>query len=833
MLSSLDITCCDIEPGVFGKLEALPVYSRIIDETALVQYLARNILLFTLIIDYDEGKVDQLWNIFYDMFITDSVATIISSQCKKLAEVSKSLEEWSSSPFAPYLRMCNAATLENLRRYWLLYAEFESLPSARRERVRKAFKDHLDTSKDNATYHFSSGRSGGPRWQNLLVPISIHGSHYRHAGVTSMQTKDVKLARYINPTFAYSFMGEGCAVHYETQPLAAFHLAAAPLDPKGDALDSSTGRANAAVLLQFAQSQFATWCATFKHIVQDVDSALVLRFYIGDALSFCRALRHVRLTSSISTSLASSWWRGSTLKLDGGDYTPESDTPAPLMFNVIDTSNLMDHVGPANLLLVTEPLLTSNTFATLYTESLAVASRKAIKTFDDYLCGDLTTVSLFLDLTPTTFLTKFTTMSSGYEIMMSHILNSASDGEQRLQQRLAWKRPSTLMSGRNGSSLVAEPRSLGRFLLSVYLKMFAHESPGSTYFNLLHDTRTTFAVFLETVKLRLSPSTSWPLVMDHFLELIETDRTLLLGLNHYQELCCQMHLLNVHSVSPMQDFTARLHVRPSAIHQSHFRKWKEIPTFVCLTLLIPRDRIQAVLDSKPDSTPTLLCNIFEQFVSSFSTLFGAFGTIQAIGEGSERTLVMQEDLDGLFGSSSMIISCHIPTWILVAHPDSNVNLAFHPNISTLPLVRLLGDRLVIYETKATDKQHVFITRERPAPSGNANLGVTVATSTREPATAEDINCVSLSFDSSCSRVIKLSRRIDIVDMHSKNALSSGACLEDEQLLPSQITVKCGSQYHDFNFPFPVDGSSTKLRVARQAFYIEVRVFISSVQSSSS
>jgi hypothetical protein len=762
------------------------------------------------------------------MFVADSVASMISSQCKKLADASQSLQEWNSHPFASYLRMSNAETLENLRRFWLLYAEFHVLPLARRERVRKAFKDHLDSSSGNETYRFSSARSAGPRWQHLLVPISIHGSHYRHTGVTSMQNKDVKAAQHVNPTFAYSFMGEGCAVHYDTQPLAAFHLAAAPLDNKADEIKSSAGRASAAMLLQFARTQFTMWCTTFKRVVQDMDSTLVIRFHVGDALSFCQALSHVRLTSAIGTPFASSWWRGSMLKLDGGDYASNSDAPAPLLFNVIDTSNLMDHVGPMNLLLVTRPLLASNISTTLYTESLVAISKDAIKTFDDYLCGDLTTVSLFLDLTPSTFLTKFATTSSSYEIMMDHISNSRSPlGRNGFQQRLAWKRPSTLVPDGDGLSLVVEPSSLGRFLFSVYLKMFSNENPGS--FGLLHHTRTTFAVFLQTVKLRLSPSTSWELVMHHLLRFIEMDRTLLPGLNSYQDFCCQMHLLNVYTVLPLQDITLHPRIRPSMIYQSHFHDWKEVPTFVYLTLLVPRNRIQAVLDSKP-ATPTLLCNIGDDSSSSFSTLFGAFGTIQPIGDGSEMTLLMKEDLDGLFGSSSMIISCCVPTWILVVNTCATVTLAFRPNMTTLGLVGQLGDRLAIYETKLIDKEHVFITQGRPTPSRNANTGFVTARSTLELTTPADINCVSITFDSPCSRVIKFSQRIDIVDVDNQFALSSGAQLKDEQSLPSQIIVKYGSHHQGFNFPFPVDGSSTRLRVARKTFYIEVRVFINSKQS---
>ena len=43
---------------------------------------------------------------------------------------------------------------------------------------------------------------------------------------------------------------------------------------------------------------------------------------------------------------------------------------APLSFNVIDTSNLLDHVGSVNLLVAAIPLLEHNLSATLYTEAL-------------------------------------------------------------------------------------------------------------------------------------------------------------------------------------------------------------------------------------------------------------------------------------------------------------------------------------------------------------------------------------------------------------------------------------------------------------------------------
>ena len=50
------------------------------------------------------------------------------------------------------------------------------------------------------------------------------------------------------------------------------------------------------------------------------------------------------------------------------DYA--SNGNAPIQFNVIDTSNLLDHVGAINLLVAASPLLESSTCATLYTEAL-------------------------------------------------------------------------------------------------------------------------------------------------------------------------------------------------------------------------------------------------------------------------------------------------------------------------------------------------------------------------------------------------------------------------------------------------------------------------------
>ena len=70
--------------------------------------------------------------------------------------------------------------------------------------------------------------------------------------------------------------------------------------------------------------------------------------------------------------ISAHWYRGlyqlEPLVLDSENYA--TNGKAPLSFNVIDTSNLMDNAGAINVLVATSPLLENSISATLYTESL-------------------------------------------------------------------------------------------------------------------------------------------------------------------------------------------------------------------------------------------------------------------------------------------------------------------------------------------------------------------------------------------------------------------------------------------------------------------------------
>jgi hypothetical protein len=84
------------------------------------------------------------------------------------------------------------------------------------------------------------------------------------------------------------------------------------------------------------------------------------------------------------------------LVLNKEDFGPEGS--APTSFTIIDTSNLIAHIGALNLLVAISPLLAGDVSASLYTEILVKRGESHQELIDNLLCGHLLTISLLLDL---------------------------------------------------------------------------------------------------------------------------------------------------------------------------------------------------------------------------------------------------------------------------------------------------------------------------------------------------------------------------------------------------------------------------------------------------
>src|SRR4051812_47208564 len=109
---------------------------------------------------------------------------------------------------------------------------------------------------------------------------------------------------------------------------------------------------------------------------------------------------------------------------------------------------------------------------------------------------------------------------------------------------------------------------------------------------------------------------NWEEVMKVFLDLVENDTTILMGMNYMQELYLQLHILKVYTVSTLQP------------PFNHYKKnqglkslcaWDDLPPAVCITLKIPRTKLQVFSSLPPAKLGTpIVRGILQSSDTSFS-----------------------------------------------------------------------------------------------------------------------------------------------------------------------------------------------------------------------
>ncbi|KAE9405186.1 hypothetical protein BT96DRAFT_955383 [Gymnopus androsaceus JB14] len=698
-LRTLDITCCDVEPAV----------------------LARNVLLFTLILDNETSTQEVLWNVFYDFYITASTMAVLVQQCRKLVKLAADVNTWHTSSYGAPLRIC-------------LWNE--------KAAVYRAFSNALKIRKPDLM--FSSSRSAGPLQMFAMGP--------------RLRALPPQTATLINPTFVYSITGEGFASHYGTDAFSSFHIAPAFTDHCAGEEWNYDASKPCAHLYTFVQRTFRDWCSTFRAVA--TKKVLRLRFFTGDALAFCSSLLRHRATPSSVPTYATRW-KATVLELDGGDYISSSACPAPVKFEVIDTSNLTDHLGLLNILIVTQPILSRNLCSSLYTETLLQTGSDPMQGFLELMCSDLSTMAVLFDLVPSAFVSHFTSNSNVHELML-HATHPELETPQFHEQEL--------------SSIVP---SLARFLFNIYLRIsmmqIKSSSPEEARQQL--QKRTTFAALLKIVKDRVT--TQWFQVVDTLLEHIETDRTLLMGLNYYQDLC-------FHSVDIL--------TKPASFSSSA-SSWmdRRAPVSHLLVAYFIIGELARVPYFAIRASGFRFHNMFSAIQTAFGTL-----TIDVSGE----------DAKGWAGSADLVVGVALPAW-LFSHTGFHASLNVRTTPATSHLTSTLG-------APVTDKRHSPILPSRP--SG--------------PAKSQK-NHVVVTLDSNCQRLSQMIVKATIDDPAEQMVLEAPArvAVSFHQVLPCSIVLKFGDVEHYVQFPFPIDGTRTQLRIARKSHYIEVIAFPSGHHTS--
>jgi hypothetical protein len=796
-----------------------------------------------LILDDVDGVNEKLiWNVFYHFRVDEASLDLLRLQTTKLISVSTSLKSWKESKYGQYVKLCDRVSLEMVRDMWRFYGakrEGDDLRSYKTkvESSMKKSQEYMKSVTGNENTNVITGiRAAAPACLQAVPDLGGLYRDYWKFGTTDTDAAARSQAIEYNPLFVPQ--DGNMFLHYGTDPLLGFHLGLsyAPIESTSPLSSTSTEKPTPLEIVKNAQREFNSWMKSFR--AHSSAGLVTLRFFVGDAVAFAYSLQHVGTAGS---SKSARWYRDryhfGALELDNQDYLDDS---APSAFDVIDTSNLIDHLGGLNLLAATSPLLRSNFSATLYSENLVRAQENHKELLDNLLCGDSTTVSSLLGLTPVEVATNTASVSSGDEALCQSMTDSSKAGQSFA--RIAWKRP--LNPTGTTSNFVGlihfDPAHLAHALFRVFTKMFADEdvthllarmqSQGTKRPTLPIYHRASFVAFLCLVKSRVQ--TDWNQTMEALLHHMDDDSSLAFATTYMQELTLWMHMMGLYTVDILK---SPPNSSASPQDTGTVKQWQNIPAVVSVILQVPRHKIDPFIKQSIEKgiTPPLqaILQSSPQAANQWQNMFAAtqigFGTLRTEGAQHSDTFNLRIDEDQLkwSGKSSMFVSFYVPSWILLQEPrTATVSLAIpHSPHTVAAFARSLGPNLSIFSAEQQDAGHVYITKAMPHQSKVISICGFAPGNVRNEVDPEGNweTKVTASVDQN-GHISFFTSHVQILSEEAKVVLKEGSNVSRAMQSPFNHTLSIeGGPTYKVNFPVPVLNSTAKIRIARKSSYLEL------------
>ncbi|KAJ3100926.1 hypothetical protein HDU96_010187 [Phlyctochytrium bullatum] len=454
-----------LEAGITGLSGAKISEKEMLDFTCcdhLAEIVARNVLLLSLAID-GTVEYDIMWKIYHDLKLDDISLQSLGEQTKKLLLVAQTTESWRESSYGKVIRFCDASTLEMMVPLWEIYAVDPSGGVAF-TKLQKNIKVELERTKRSKERTFGTEypvvinglRSTSPCEVLCGDDVPEIFNSFWKTGLTSFDTTRVSRAKHYNPM--YATLKDTATLHFGQDPLSGYHLATAvaELEETSSFLPSKATQGLDRYTTA-AKLQFAVWLKAFRAGL----SKIIVRFCVADTLAFSHVLQYQHVHGE---SEGAAWYRWTStfasLELDPDEYTSESkNSAAPTKFDVIDTSNLVDHLGGLNVIAAASPLLKANPSAAFFIELLGKHGKNVEEYLQKLVCGDLPTIALLLGLVPIEYWTGAT------GIFRSDVIaEMLFEGTNQSWFKMVWR-------SRGQLSVEWEPNELADLCYRLYLEM--------------------------------------------------------------------------------------------------------------------------------------------------------------------------------------------------------------------------------------------------------------------------------------------------------------------------------------------------------------------------
>ncbi|RYO85505.1 hypothetical protein DL766_005074 [Monosporascus sp. MC13-8B] len=773
------------------------------------------------------------------------------------------METWQRSPYGRHLAFCDFATLAEVRDMWRFYSVERN--GIEKQNFERRFESVLQKAKgwrnETASYH-TALRSAMPAQINAFQDVSDLHKNYWKYGSTELNAKIRAGAKHANPMFLT--LEDESIIHYGTDPLLGFHLAPAyaPLHADDPWFKKIKELSQLERVVAVARMEFREWALSYKKNLSNI----TVRFCVADAITFGHTLQHKRMTGANTANWYRDKYHSQLLTLDGPDYASER---APLTFDVIDTSNLCDHLGSLTLFTAASPLLRNQLSSVLYADVIVRQHKTHQDILNNMLCGHVPTLSTLLGLFPVEYWTNTSSLSLGdegmFDVAMSQMgLRSRGDPPPlQMFLRTCWKRPMCTEEP-SGAPLGLmkihfDPRELAHVLYKVYTYMFRDEDYAWKFANmsleayrnsnLVRYHRASFASFLRLIKTRVT--CDWQTTMDALIGLVENRPGAPMGMNYIQELFTYLHMLDVFSVESLREWHNRNHaglafgsifspILPRVISVDEkwgdLRDWKSIPPVVCVSLKVPRNRLSTFTNMglKELNTPTVHCMFQDTSagMSSWQNIFPAcqlsFGNITTSGDLHSDSFEVHVANDPLEwrGKSPLVVSCYVSTFFLLLNPQKT-SAAFGIHITPASIASFmpkLGPSMILYETTLDNSNNVYITRY--APNQNAypivpGFSKADLVSSKDHNVGADTSLIA-GVDQETGRIAALTARLDLISDDYKSSLKDRCQVEHFTLSPCQFSIGLGQKQRPLTLFFPVFAveGTRKTRIARKSSYVE-------------
>lgn len=799
----------------------------------------------------DQTPIDDVvnarnWAAYYSVLIDSGCFNAISERAVLLTSLSATLSDWDDSEYAQFFRVTDSETLAQVRKFWMKYSDLANLSSSELQAIRETFmRDFRQIRKEKVKGVSLSGmRSVGAPCLNAIDSIIEEFNRFWETGVIGGLPEFTETATCINPLFVYSNVGgHQCVIHYGTDPILGFHCAAAFAETLASSKVSESLKAytkgskleeNVRRLSRTAVLEFKSWCVAFRSFARRDPSSLTIYNFRGDAAKFCYSLQcalgKIAATANPFDTCAAPW----SSPLNVG-----SNAGFVLQYDVIDSSNLPDHMGLLNVLTSALPLLKTNANAVLYTEHLAQMSTQSYSPFErlnSLLCSDPAPMFCLLRAAPMECLTGVSTSCPLYEAEnFQHLLGDAPAASQ-IRWRFSWK--DIMMGDEHFSSICKTPMvpvwdtdTLARTVASMYKEMFKDEDFGAILQKPVSNviavpiklyTRAGFAAFLALVR-RRHETNNWSEFFHKFIEIISTENPVSLQSQGAQELFLQLHLQRLHT-----PYVLREALKSSSIYVPD--SWPAIyrqaplPHSIPLLFRIPKSQLRHIIQEfdpvKAMSDIVLQVTLFSPPVSnSYSVIQVAFG--------SSATGLPSNWKD----PNDLIVYFHVPAWtiLMASRKVTRVCLSLNVDASTIyKFMPILGSGLIVFQTSIWNSDYVtpIVNEQLPSVSDN------------EVSVTPDPMLSAAGFQASSPRFNIVNGQLETtthikITGDNKTKLTAGATVKISQNSPCTFYLHLGSSGIELALPFPAVASTSRIRTARKSGWIDIITPIVKSPSASS